>query len=307
MIITLSGVNSFAARHALQAIVDSYSKKYGIQGIERFDGEDFNMARLSDITQGGSLFATNRLIIIRGAAKNKQLWEALGEIVQQVPEETTIVLVEDVLDKRTRTYKQLKNDSNFREFSAPSEQELLGWIESEAIVYGGTIDRQTAKYLLAQVGTDQWRLRQEIAKLCAFDPEVNTVAIDDLVEANPEASVFDLLDFMLNKQPAKMRVLLQKLRTNEDPYKLFGLLVSQVHTLAVVAHGGTRNPDEIAKSAGIHPYVVRKMGSLAKRTTKAELQKIIHQVADTDHKLKSSGHDPWLLLEQALNKIATRL
>lgn len=307
MIVLLTGSNNFGLRQACDALVAEALNKHGAHSIERIDGESFDPARLPDLLQGTSLFASERLVMLREPSKNKSLWEAIGDFVEKVSSEVTFVIIDSSPDKRTRTYKQLQKYGTVREFPELNEVELTKWLVTAAKAEGATLDSRTATYLVRQAGTDQWKLWSELQKLIAADPSVTREMIDRLVEPSPQASVFDLLDSALQGSTVRAMELLGKLKASEDPYKLFGLLVSQVHTLAVVVTAQGKSPDMVAKEAGIHPFVVRKMQPLARSLNYAQLQGIIASVAKADIQMKSTGADPWTLLEQSLGKIASRL
>lgn len=307
MIYFLTGTNEFAARQALDKLVAAASSKHDAHAIERIDGEGLDIARLPDLLQGGSLFATERLVILRDAAKNKALWEALGDWTERVSDEITLVILEPSPDKRTRTYKQLQKHGKSHDFSELNEHELAKWAVATAQAEGVTLDAKTAAYLVRQVGTNQWLLNSELQKLIAAGPEINTAKIDQLVEPNPQASAFELLDAVLQGQQTKASELLARLKASEDPYKLYGLLVSQIQTLAVVATAAGKAPDAIAKEAGIHPFVVKKTQPLARKLRYAQLQKVIAAVALADTQMKSTGIEPWVLLEQCLGKVAAEV
>jgi DNA polymerase III delta subunit len=85
------------------------------------------------------------------------------------------------------------------------------------------------------------------------------------------------------------------------------LLVSQIQTLALVVTAQGKSADAIAKEAGIHPFVVRKMQPLTRKVQYPQLQAIIEAVATADTQMKSTGADPWVLLEQCLGKIAAQV
>jgi DNA polymerase-3 subunit delta len=306
MIITLTGPNEFLIRQTVDAFTAAFAQKYGTHGIERVNGEAIDLGVLADLSQGTSLFAQQRLILLDGAAKNKPIWDALGEWLEKIPAETTLVVVEPALDKRTKTYKQLVKQSDFRTFDDLSERQLATWLKKQAKQLGASLDDASARYLVQRVGVDQWQLWQEVQKLANYRDVIDKSAIDDMVEANPQASAFELLDSVLGRKPQAVERLLASLTTTEDPYKLFGLLVSQIHALAIVTSAGTRGADQIAKDAGIHPFVVRKTMSLARQTSATALASIIASVAHCDTQLKSTGADPWLLLGQCLHKIANR-
>lgn len=306
MVLLLSGANGFAVQQAMNTLVAAFLRKHGMHAIERVDGETFDATRLPELLQSISLFAPQRLIILRDSSKNKALWDRLGDELEKVPDGVTLVVIEPAPDKRTRTYKQLQKHGDVREFPELNEHEAAKWIQAAAKNEGGDIDFKTAQHLVAQVGIDQWRLFTELQKLLGYDAHISVGAIDELVEPNPQASAFDLLDAVLAGDSAKATVLLARLKSSEDPYKLFGLLVSQIQTLALVVTAQRKPPELIAKEGGIHPFVVRKMQAVARNVSYEQLQDIIASVARTDVQLKSTGVDPWVLLEQCLGKIASR-
>lgn len=304
MVLTLTGQNEFAIKQALGMLVDGFVTKFGPHGHERIDGETFEPQNLASLLQGASLFAPERLVVLRDAAKNKPLWEALGEWVSKVPAETTLIIVEPAIDKRTKTYKTLKAKSDFKEFGVPSDGELVQWLQTRAKELGAEIARAEAQYLVERTSRDQWRLSQEIEKLAHHTPVTRQI-IDELVEPSPEGTAFELLDAALAGNSGRVVTLVASLRYQEDPYKLFGLLASQVHTLATVAVAGTRSADQVAQDSGLHPFVVRKTVGVAQKLGQKRIQQIVEDAATCDMQLKSTGADPWQLLEITLKKIAS--
>ena len=304
MIYLLSGANDFAARQALDELLSATVNKHGVHAVERTDGETLDPARLPELLQGMSLFAAERLVIIRDAGKNKLLWEALGDVIEKVPGEVALVLVEPAPDKRTRTYKQLQKYGQVRDFPELSERELVAWAAAAVKDAGGSIDARTATHLIRRAGTNQWQLWTELQKLVGARQTITIELIDQLVELSPQASAFELLDAVLAGRSNRAVELLDRLKASEDPYKLFGLLVSQVQSLALVVAAQGRSADMVAKDAGIHPFVVRKLQPLARAVSYKQLQKILAGVSLADTQMKSTGADPWVLLEQCLGKIA---
>lgn len=305
MIKVLTGANSFAIRQALDAMVAEQLNKYGVHSIDRIDGESIGVDDLTNLLQGVSLFAPERLVVMRSASNNKTLWDALGEWVERVPPGVMLVLVEPSPDKRTKTYKQLQKHAEVCDFPELTEPELARWLATAAGEAGGSIDAKTSMYLVNRVSIDQWRLYTELQKLIAFNSDITVESIDQLVELNPQATAFELLDCVLRGDIEKADDLLGRLRTTEDPYRLFGLLVSQVHVLAMVVSAAGKTADSIAKEAGVHPFVVRKMQPLVRDVTQARLRELILAVARTDINLKSSSVDAWVLVEQCLGRIVS--
>lgn len=304
VIMTLTGENTFAIAAAERQLIDAFAAKYGPHGVERIEAEDLTPARLPDILQGATLFAPARLVIIKGLGANKSILEPLTEALAHAADDTTVVIADAALDKRTKLYKFLKAHSGFKEFMQLSDGQLASWLQGEATRLGGALGSSEARHLIERAGRDQWRLANELSKLVSFAPEVTAGAIDQLVEPTPEGTAFELLDAALAGKHSALQQLFAALKTQEDPYKLFGLLASQVHALAVVATAGGRSPDAIAKDAGLHPFVVRKTQAVAVRLGVAKVAQIAEAVALCDVQLKSTSADPWDVLQLCLHKIS---
>ncbi|HSE61468.1 MAG TPA: DNA polymerase III subunit delta [Candidatus Saccharimonadales bacterium] len=304
MIITLTGENTFAAKQAEHQLIEAFAAKYGPAGIERVDGEELEVSRLPDLLQGATLFAPVRLVILKNISTNKSLLEPLTTALERTADETTVVIADSTLDKRTKLYKFLKSKSNFQDFTPLDEPKLAAWVQKVAKEYGAVISASDALYLVQRAGRDQWRLTHEVDKLAHYSPQISRETIELLVESAPEGTAFELLDAAMAGKSERVSALLAALKTEEDPYKLFGLLASQVHALAVVSTAGTRSADQIAKDAGIHPFVVRKTQVTANRLGWARIQRITQSVADCDWQLKSTGADPWQLLGKTLQSIS---
>lgn len=304
MIITLTGENAYAIAQAERQVAEAFAAKHGKNGIERIDAEGLDAARLPDLFQGATLFAPVRLVVLKNIGANKGVQELLTEILPKAADETTVIIADSHLDKRTKLYKFLKANTNFQEFPQLDEHKLVSWVQQQGVAANATIAKADAQYLVQRTGHDQWRLHHEIEKLAGYNGDITRQLIESLVEPSPEGNAFELLDAALNSQSQKVAAIVAALKTEEDPYKLFGLLASQVHALAVVAAAGGKSPDIIAKEAGLHPFVVRKTQPVARKLGLQRVQAIAKDVADCDWHLKSTGADPWHLLEVTLQKMA---
>lgn len=305
MVITLTG-DEFGIKQTLSQLAERFVARFGTHGYERVDGEAFDPANLASLLQGASLFTPQRLVVLKDGSKNKPLWDALADWVDRVPDGVTLIVVESDLDKRTKTYKVLKSKTEFKEFAPASNAELVKWLQAEAKKLGTEVKPADAQYLVERTGGNQWRLSQEVQKLVHHRGGITRQTIEELVEPSPEGSAFELLDAALDGNADKVQKLIDSLKTEEDPYKLFGLLTSQIHTLAVVAAAGERNADQIAKDSGLHPFVVRKTMPVAKRLGTKRIAEIVEQAANCDMQLKSTGADPWFLLGVMFQRLALK-
>ena len=300
MITFLYGPNTFAIRQTVNLKTAEFVRKYGEHGLEKRDAADLAPESLGELLQGVSLFSPERFVLINDAAGNKQVWEGLNDWIERVPDGVHLVLVAESPDKRTKTFKSLQKHSVY--FDSLQQPELVNWLVGES---GKKLDRNLATFLIDRAGENQWLLKNELDKLSLHE-SVTKELIEDLVEPTPQNTVFELLDAVMAGKPDRARQVLANLQSGEDPYKLFGLLANQIHILAMTVAGKGKSQQEVAQAAGAHPFVVRKLSGVAANTTWAEVKEIISNLAKLDKQLKTTGADPWLLIETALMKIANR-
>lgn len=301
MVSVLTGANQYALQAQLAEMKREFKKLHGGVGIETYAAEQLEAGSLAALLGGATLFASQRLIIIKNLSLNKDLAEAFLNQMPRIPEEVHLVLVESHLDKRTSLYKTLKKDADFYEFDEPSEAELGSWAQTYVKSNKGTIGADALRLLLQYVGTDQMRLSHELDKLLAYSAAIDTDAVRELIEPNPQDTVFELLEHALQgKTDQALRVLNNLESAHEDPFQVANMLIWQTQILVVVQSAGARSEAEVAKVLKANPFVVRKTKTLAQRLNKATIQNILSAVASLDVTLKTTASDPWRSLEQAL-------
>ncbi|MCA9338841.1 DNA polymerase III subunit delta [Candidatus Saccharibacteria bacterium] len=299
MITLLVGTNTYAAREFL----DGLSKKYDQHALSRKDGDDLAVENLPELFQGASLFADERMVILKKASSNKTVWAELAEWLDKIPEEVHLVLIESSPDKRTKTYKALQKVAEVKELNELNEFEAAKWVVDFSSKQGKAMSQSEASYLVDKIGADQWQLRHAIEKLLLLK-DTSKERIDEVIEPAPQANVFALIDAALQGRKGSISEQIKILETQEDPYRLFGLLSSQVFQLAAISRAKDVSIEQMAKDLKVHPYPLKKLKPLANKLGKREVSNIVDRVAELDIQLKTSAGEPWLLLERTLIKIA---
>jgi DNA polymerase III subunit delta len=299
MITVLTGENSFEIEREITRIINDTDVV-----AERIDGSVLELRRLPDILMGGTLFARERLVIIKGLSENSSIWPVFSDWINRVSDDTTLLLVEPKPDRRTLTYKSLKDAAKLVDFPAWTDRDISkaeAWVSAEAKDMNMPLDTKNVRTLVNRVGPDQWQLFHALEKLALVDivtPEV----IEALIDANPAENVFNLFDAALRGDAHKVHTMIRTLEVSEDPYRLFALLSGQAFQLAAVVTAGAN--DAVAKDFGVHPYAVSKLESAGKKLGRGGIRKIIRAFASADDDIKLSRADPWLLIERALISIA---
>lgn len=301
MLSLVVGENSFESAREITRLVQ------GFEGdIYRLDGAVLEVAQLPDLLMGSTLFADKKLVIIKDLSENKPLWNVLPDWLPRLSDDVHLVMVEAKPDKRTKAYKELRENAIVREFALWTERDIAKaeqWVIEEAKANGFALDKKSAQALVRRVGVDQWLLYQAIQKLAVL-PAVDLATIENVIEATPSENVFNLLEAALKGNAAKVRQMLQVLETTEDPYRLFGLLSGQVFQLAVL--GASDKPAaSVASDLGAHPFALSKLASYANTLGREGIRQVVAAFAEADAGMKTSVSEPWLLIERALLKTAT--
>jgi DNA polymerase III delta subunit len=300
MITLLTGENSFELQSALNDLRASFDGE-----IVEVDGSELELRSLPDLLMGVSLFSTKRMVVIRNLSDNKFLWTGFVDWIPRLSDDVQLVLVEPKPDKRMLTYKELKKIGDVREYPVWTERDTSKaeqWVSEEATRQGIALDKKNTQLLVRRVGVEQWQLFHALEKLFFVD-EITAEVIEDVIDAQPNENVFNLFETALSGNTTKLIDMLQTLELSQDPYALFGLLSGQAFQLAAVAVASPE--DSVAKDFGVHPYVVSRLSSIAKKRGRAGARKIIAAFARADDDLKVSKADPWLLIETALLTVAS--
>jgi DNA polymerase III delta subunit len=299
MITLLLGENSFEIERALSEIAEKFSGS-----VEKLNGADLQLSQLPDILMGVSLFATARTIVIRNLSENKVIWAVFGDWLPRISDDIHLVLVEPKPDKRTTTFKALKDKVEIKEFVVWSDRDTSWaekWVIDEAKKMGFELNNKYAQFLVRRVGVDQWQLFHALEKLVLVEA-ISEDVIKDIIEANPVENVFELFETALKGDAKNLKRKIEILEQTEDVYRLSALLFTQVFQLLAVA--SAEKFDNVAKDFSIHPYVVSKLESVAKRIGKNSAAKIVKIFAEADDDMKLSRAEPWLLIERALFKVS---
>ena len=299
MLYVLCGENEFDKRQKLAALIA------GGAVPERYDGEQLDAASLRDIMQGQSLFTLERTVIISRLGDNAALWAELPEIA--VSDSTKVILLENKLDKRTKTYKWLRKNAEIYEFTPLNERQkpqLAKWCVDEARKRGYTLSVVQAETLIGRLGYDQLRLSNFIEQL-SFAGEITDDLLDKLAPLAKTESAFELFTAALSGKSGRIHEIIAYLEAEggaESAYQTMGLLASQTVNLNALVLSGN-DTGSVAADFSTNPYVLQKLSSYANKIDSSQLAVINKALFYADLQVKTTSASPWLLTEAALIEV----
>jgi len=325
MIIFLYGEDSFRSSQKMFELKGKFLESSPVgAGLSVFDyGEKNFRDKLLDILDMPNLLSPKRLVIVRSlissgsADEQKEMLEYLKKKAAGMQESQELILVfweEGLPKKNNALYKFL--DSKALEAKKQNFEKLFGlkinqWVlkrlkelDPEASITNSALEK-----LVAFSGGDMQALNSEIQKLVDFcaGVRIEDEDVEKLVNSNLNISIFNTIDALgANNKKEAVRLLHEHLKRGEDPFYLFSMFVYQFRNLLKVADSKEQsggNEYEIARVAGLHPFVVKKSLTQIRNFTLAGqalpgLKNIYQQLAETDTQIKTGKIDIRLALDK---------
>ena len=312
MIYLIYGENSYKQDLEMHKIILS-----SVAQPEYIDTDTLTTNGLADIVRGGSLFTSTRLIIIRGLASNTEIFAKLAEWGNEVSEETTVVIVESKIDKRTKSYKLLNKIATVIPAEPLQERDSIAagvWLEEIAKEYEVSLTPNQRNQMIRRSlvagekptarTIDQMQLLHAVQALRGCESITNDT-IAAILPAATTDTVFDLLDVAAGREVAKVDRIISELCLVEDGHRVLALILGQWSQLVMVAVIGGA-PSDIAVELGMHPYAAKKSQEIAEYFSRREFQELTELAARLDAGTKLSQITPWDAAYRLLYAIATR-
>jgi DNA polymerase III subunit delta len=297
----------------------SFIEKYGNSDLEELDGEHASLEQIAGAIQAVPFLSPKRLVILSNFLSTHKAEEAnaLLPALEKLSDETILLLAETKEpDKRTGIVKAITQIASQRLFVKPKGATLTLWVKRRAESLGVKISSSTIDALIRWAGEDLFALQNELEKCALFAsaqstngaqdvPEITPSMIDELVADNVQKSIFTLTDQLSQKNHAGALDTLKKLQNQgEEAGYLFAMITRQFRLLleikALSEEG--QNPSLIAKTMGVHPFVVQNTLRYSRSFSTQKLKPILEGLLVLDKRLKTGlislkarEEDPFLL------------
>ncbi len=305
------GDNTYLINKKLNEWVLKFKKtQFGDLNISYLEGESFTFEDYTKAISSLPFLGTKRLIIIKSfllckKEKDELLRKQVLESFPKIPETSIVLFVEEgIPDMRTSLFKTLNKPNFCFRLNLISPERLGPWIENKAREEGGNISPEARAKLQVFVGSDLWRMENEIKKLILFVKSQKRTAIlpDDvekMVKAENGANVFQFIDAVAQGDLKKSLLALHNLTdAGEEEFYIFSMIVYQFRNLFFVfeldSHGLTNQ--NIAKEARLHPFVITKNKSLLRYYSRDKLKRIYSKLLNIDRQIKTGALNPNLAL-----------
>jgi DNA polymerase III subunit delta len=236
-----------------------------------------------------SLTASRRYLLADGVERwrDRQL-EAVVGVVGQLPPELTLVLI--ARDKAPAKLKAAvkAGQGEIHEFEAPKAKDMPRTLVGEAKRLGFALDPNAARTLVARMGANPVRLRNELERLATWageDGGVSATDLDSMVSDTSEAAIWALSDALLERNAASAASTAERLISQgENVTGLIYGLASRLRSACAAAaklEAGTP-PKQVEASLRMHPYAARQLVARLGKTNLDDLRNATMVLADLE-------------------------
>ena len=255
-------------------------------GVNLYILDKSNIDMLGDLCDLVSFFGTKKLIIVKDTGLKFNI-----SLLDNINSDTTIVICENSIDKRTSEWKYLSKNAICVEFPKLNEKDATNYIIKTLGAYGINVSQDVAEYMAQSCTSDKLLLINEFKKITSYLDKGATLTkehIDNICVKTLNAKVFDMLDLAVNKKhDMAINKLKELIEQKESAIGISIMLFKQIKQMYMIKllelDGSIKNAQEVL---GIHPFTYRKLSYAVKNYTLKELKKLILEFGEYDEKNK---------------------
>lgn len=273
-----------------------------------YEGKNINPKELIDLAETLPFFADRRVILVENSGFFKGSCEELAEYMGQMPASTTMLFVEEEVDKRSKMYKAVKNAGKIVEFGTQSEELITRWILGRLKKEGKNITGNVMQQFLSRTGTDMGNIDRELEKLICYTMDKNIIEAEDVEAITTEQTtnkIFDMVNAIAEHNQKKALDLYYDLLTlKEPPMRIMYLISRQFQILLNIKDMAGKGFDNatIAQKAGVPPFAVKRNQTQAKGFTMAQLKQAIAEGVELEEAVKTGRMNDQMAVELFLMK-----
>ena len=257
-----------------------------------------------------------KLIIVRNSNIFKKdcklqikdkLKEYINNNLEIINQSCVIVFIEETIHKMD-LYKSLEKNSTIVETKHMKPIEIRERLKKICLMYKVRVEDNIIDYLIEISGTNMQDLINEIRKLIEYageNGEIKKEDIDKLSIKDVQAVIFDLTDYLGEKNIPKALNILDNLIYNKEPIqKIIVTLYNHfkkiyLTKLSIIEN---RNLSEVLNLKPNQVFLISKYKKQAKYFDEEEVKKILLELIDLDYKYKSGQIDLDIGLKSILCK-----
>ena len=296
------GEDDFLAERATKAIV-----------AQAGEGVEVTTLRAGDVSEGEiamatspSLFAEDRVVVVKHAElAGKEPTEILLQACVNPVPGITLIVEHTGGGRQKAMVKKFAKVAEVHKADALKDNERRSWLMEEFRSHGVRPTPDVAAAVLESVGSDLRELASAVSQLVSdTEGELTVEAVRAYYVGVAEVAGFDIAgQAVAGRADRALASTRRALQLGTSPVSIAAALARKVGDIAKL-HGVRGNPDQLARTVGMHPYVAKKTMQVARQWSGDAVSHAVIIVSDLDAEVKGQGGDPEFALENAVRRIA---
>lgn len=296
------GEDDFLAERATKAIV-----------AQAGEGVEVTTLRAGDVSEGEiamatspSLFAEDRVVVVKHAElAGKEPTEILLQACVNPVPGITLIVEHTGGGRQKAMVKKFAKVAEVHKADALKDNERRSWLMEEFRSHGVRPTPDVAAAVLESVGSDLRELASAVSQLVSdTEGELTVESVRAYYVGVAEVAGFDIADqAVAGRADRALASTRRALQLGTSPVSIAAALARKVGDIAKL-HGVRGNPDQLARTVGMHPYVAKKTMQVARQWSGDAVSHAVIIVSDLDAEVKGQGGDPEFALENAVRRIA---
>lgn len=304
----LFGEEAYLKRMYKDKLLKALTEPGDTMNFASFEGKGVEVGPIIDLAETLPFFAERRVILMEDTGLFKSGGADLADYIKEMKGATVFLFVESEVDKRGRLYKAVKDKGRVAEFGRQDEKTIEKWVLGILNREGRKITRATFDKLLYTTGMDMEHIEKELEKLICY-----TIGRDVITEQDVEAvcavrtsnRIFDMVEAVAAKKQEKaLSLYYDLLALKEPPMRILFLLARQFNLLLQVKSMQKKGflKADIAKRAGLHPFVAGKYMAQTKSFSDAFLKTAVEDCVSAEEDVKTGRMNDVMSVELLIVK-----
>ena len=203
-------------------------------GVNYFNINKENISELDGLYDSVNFFGENMLVVI----KDTLMKFDTKKMIENASKDDVYIMIEDSVDKRLSSYKEIFKVATVKEFNFLNENEMSNFIIATLKKYNIEISKQVADYMVSCCSLDKSNIINELKKITLYlgdNKKVTNEIIDKVCSKTFNSKVFDMLDKAVLKKHTEAILLFDELIKQKEPaIKIAIMLYKQIKQMYII-------------------------------------------------------------------------
>ncbi len=290
-------------------------ENFKMMNFDIFEGKNVNISKIIDACDTMPFMSDYRVVILKNTGliydAKKDDTNKLENYLHILPKTTILIFIEEKIDKKLKIFKTISNIGTFHKIDVLSENELVNWILSIFKDNNKNISTKEALYIIRNIGFNMEILLNEINKLISFKSSGTKITINDIdniCTKSIESKIFDLINFMSNKDMDNAIKIYKNLIINKtSPFVILNMISRQFRIILQTKYLYNKNYsiNNIASELELRDFIVKEAIKQSKNFSIKILLQAINECLEIDNNIKTGKIIDEIAIELLIIKYST--